>query len=142
MVHGRRAQWMHDPAAWVVGAILFVGAGAGYSSVAAYAPPVPASPAGVTASRASNADAVAASEAGEPGPTRLAVEIARVFGFPITNSMAVSWVVALGLIVFAQLATRRMELVPDGAPGRGHRHARLDSHRHGRGGRQDRRGEG
>jgi F-type H+-transporting ATPase subunit a len=46
---------------------------------------------------------------------RSAVEIARPLGFPITNSMIVSWVVALGLIVFAQLATRKMKLVPDGA---------------------------
>ncbi|MGH9881908.1 MAG: F0F1 ATP synthase subunit A, partial [Pyrinomonadaceae bacterium] len=44
-----------------------------------------------------------------------AVEIATVFGFPITNSMVVSWIVALGLIVFAQLATRNMKQVPAGA---------------------------
>jgi F-type H+-transporting ATPase subunit a len=43
-----------------------------------------------------------------------AVEIARVFGFPITNSMVVTWIVAAGLIVFAQLATRSMKQVPDG----------------------------
>ncbi len=51
----------------------------------------------------------------EHGPSRQAVEIARPFGFPITNSMAVSWVVALALIGFAQVATRRMTLVPGGA---------------------------
>ena len=44
-----------------------------------------------------------------------AVEIGRVFGFPVTNSMVVSWVVALALIVFARLATRRMDEVPGGA---------------------------
>jgi F-type H+-transporting ATPase subunit a len=44
-----------------------------------------------------------------------AVEIARPFGFPITNSMVVSWVVALGLIVFAQAATKHMKQVPEGA---------------------------
>jgi F-type H+-transporting ATPase subunit a len=44
-----------------------------------------------------------------------AVEIARPFGFPITNSMVVTWIVALGLIVFARLATRRMSDVPGGA---------------------------
>ena len=44
-----------------------------------------------------------------------AVEIARPFGFPVTNSMVVTWVVAIGLIVFAQLATRNMKQVPDGA---------------------------
>lgn len=44
-----------------------------------------------------------------------AVEIARLFGFPITNSMLVSWVAALFLIIFAQLATRKMEQIPSGA---------------------------
>jgi len=43
-----------------------------------------------------------------------AVEIARPFGFPITNSMVVTWIVALGLVVFAQVATRNMKQVPDG----------------------------
>jgi F-type H+-transporting ATPase subunit a len=43
------------------------------------------------------------------------VEIARPFNFPITNSMLVSWIVALGLIAFAQLATRNMRQVPSGA---------------------------
>jgi F-type H+-transporting ATPase subunit a len=44
-----------------------------------------------------------------------AVEIARPFGFPITNSMVVTWIVAIALIVFAQVATRRMTAVPGGA---------------------------
>lgn len=44
-----------------------------------------------------------------------AVEIARPFGFPITNSMIVTWVVALGLIAFARVATRSMNQVPSGA---------------------------
>ncbi|MGA8345259.1 MAG: F0F1 ATP synthase subunit A [Candidatus Sulfotelmatobacter sp.] len=51
----------------------------------------------------------------EHGPSQKPVEIARPFGFPITNSMAVSWIVALGLISFAQLATRHMKPVPEGA---------------------------
>jgi len=33
----------------------------------------------------------------------------------ITSSMVVTWVVALGLIVFARIATRKMQLVPTGA---------------------------
>jgi len=49
------------------------------------------------------------------GPSRQASEIARVLGFPITNSMVVTWIVALALIVFAQLSTRKMSLVPEGA---------------------------
>jgi F-type H+-transporting ATPase subunit a len=44
-----------------------------------------------------------------------AVDIARPFGLPITNSMVVTWIVALGLIIFAQVATRNMKAVPDGA---------------------------
>jgi F-type H+-transporting ATPase subunit a len=51
----------------------------------------------------------------EHGLPQKAVEIARPFGFPITNSMVVSWIVALGLIVFARLATRNIKQVPDGA---------------------------
>ena len=51
----------------------------------------------------------------EHGLSQKAVEIARPFGFPITNSMVVTWIVALGLIVFAQVATRKMSEVPGGA---------------------------
>jgi F-type H+-transporting ATPase subunit a len=35
--------------------------------------------------------------------------------FFVTNSMVVTWIVALGLIVFAQVATRQMKQVPEGA---------------------------
>ena len=45
----------------------------------------------------------------EHGLSRKAGEIGRVFGFPITNSMLVSWIAALGLIAFAQLATRNIK---------------------------------
>ena len=55
------------------------------------------------------------SKAEEHGLSAKPVEIARPFNFPITNSMIVSWIVALGLIVFAQFATRDMKQVPDGA---------------------------
>jgi F-type H+-transporting ATPase subunit a len=51
----------------------------------------------------------------EHGLSQKAVEIARPFGFPVTNSMVVTWIVAIGLIVFAQLATRNMKQVPEGA---------------------------
>jgi F-type H+-transporting ATPase subunit a len=51
----------------------------------------------------------------EHGLSQKAVEIARPFGFPVTNSMVVTWIVALALIVFAQLATRTMRQVPGGA---------------------------
>ena len=51
----------------------------------------------------------------EHGLPPKAVEIGRIGAFPITNSMLVSWLVAVGLIVFAQLATRKMKEVPAGA---------------------------
>ena len=51
----------------------------------------------------------------EHGLSAKAVELARPFNFPITNSMVVSWIVALGLIIFAQVATRNMKPVPSGA---------------------------
>ena len=60
--------------------------------------------------------AIAATSAeSEHGLTQYALEIARPFGFPITNSMIVTWIVAAGLIIFARLATRNMKQVPDGA---------------------------
>ena len=58
---------------------------------------------------------LALSEPVHHGLSEKAVEIARPFGFPITNSMVVTWIVAIGLIVFAQLSTRRMAQVPSGA---------------------------
>jgi F-type H+-transporting ATPase subunit a len=51
----------------------------------------------------------------EHGLPQQAIEIARPFGFAITNSMVVSWAVALGLIIFAQVATRHMRRIPHGA---------------------------
>ena len=60
--------------------------------------------------------AFAANPGGEEhGLTQHAVEIARPFGFPISNSMLVTWIVAVGLVVFARIATRNMKQVPDGA---------------------------
>jgi F-type H+-transporting ATPase subunit a len=49
------------------------------------------------------------------GLSQHAVDIARPFGFPITNSMVVTWAAAIGLIIFARTATRNMKHVPDGA---------------------------
>jgi len=72
-----------------------------------------------SASAATIAPAPQASAPSEPseehGLSAKAVEIARLFNFRITNSMVVSWIVALGLIVFAQVATRDMKQVPGGA---------------------------
>ena len=51
----------------------------------------------------------------EHGLPAKAVEIGRAYNFPITNSMVVSWIVALGLLVFAQISTRKMQRVPHGS---------------------------
>jgi F-type H+-transporting ATPase subunit a len=57
----------------------------------------------------------AANPDAERGLSQQANQIARPLGFPITNSMVVTWIVAAILIVFAQVATRNMKSVPDGA---------------------------
>ena len=48
------------------------------------------------------------------GLTPEAVKIGIILGLPITNSMIVTWCVALGLIVFAKIATRTLRAVPEG----------------------------
>jgi F-type H+-transporting ATPase subunit a len=57
----------------------------------------------------------AGAPAAEHGVSPKPLELARIGGFPISNSMVVSWVVALGLIIFAQIATRNIQLIPSGA---------------------------
>jgi F-type H+-transporting ATPase subunit a len=44
-----------------------------------------------------------------------AVPVFHIGPLPVTNSMIVTWIVALGLIFFARAATRRMQAVPAGA---------------------------
>ena len=52
----------------------------------------------------------------EHGLPQAAVPVLNKLGrLPITNSMVVTWIVAVGLIVFAQTATRQMKRVPTGA---------------------------
>jgi F-type H+-transporting ATPase subunit a len=43
-----------------------------------------------------------------------AVELFQIRGFAITNSMLVTWVVAICIIVFAQIATRKVQPIPSG----------------------------
>jgi F-type H+-transporting ATPase subunit a len=59
--------------------------------------------------------AFAAGPEAEHGLSQQAVELARPLGFPITNSMIVTWIVAIALIIFARIATRDMKRVPEGA---------------------------
>src|SRR4051812_15292701 len=49
------------------------------------------------------------------GLSQQAVEIGHPLGLPVTNSMVVTWIVAVALIVFARAATRDMKSVPGGA---------------------------
>lgn len=56
-----------------------------------------------------------ATQTEDHGLSAKATEIARPFNFPITNSMLASWIIAAGLIAFAQLTTRNMQQVPGSA---------------------------
>ncbi len=58
---------------------------------------------------------LATAEEEEHHLSQKAEEVAHVFNLPITNSMVVSWIVAIGLILFARVATRDMKHVPGGA---------------------------
>ena len=69
----------------------------------------------VAVSAALGACPLLASGAEEHGLPQGAVEIARPFGLPVTNSMVVTWIVAAALIFFARIATRDMKGVPGGA---------------------------
>src|ERR1700683_2731891 len=57
----------------------------------------------------------ATAEPAEKGLPPAAPTIFNIGPFPVTNSMLVTWIVALGVIVFAQYSTRKMKDVPDGA---------------------------
>jgi hypothetical protein len=65
------------------------------------------------AATSQSAEAAAAGE--EHGVPPKAGEVGRIGSFPITNSMIVTWIVAVGLIIFAQIATRNIQQVPAGA---------------------------
>jgi F-type H+-transporting ATPase subunit a len=79
-------------------------------------PSKPSSGAAVRSNHAENGSRSAARpKAKEHGLTRKALEIGHLWGVPITNSLVLTWIAAIGLIAFAQVATRHMKLVPDGA---------------------------
>src|SRR6266566_3768173 len=50
----------------------------------------------------------------EPAVPLKPAELIHIGKFAITNSMLVTWVVAAGIIVFAQLATRKIKPIPSG----------------------------
>ncbi|MFO1501649.1 MAG: F0F1 ATP synthase subunit A [Verrucomicrobiota bacterium] len=61
------------------------------------------------------AAAVAHAEGAHEGLPSAAVDLWRIGPLTVTNSMVVVWAVALGLIVFAQAATRNIRAIPSGA---------------------------
>jgi F-type H+-transporting ATPase subunit a len=72
--------------------------------------------AGPAFAQPATADRPAASSGSkEHGLPREAGEITRVFGLPVTNSMVVTWITAVAVIVGARVATRHMREVPAGA---------------------------
>jgi F-type H+-transporting ATPase subunit a len=96
--------------AWVVTIILL---GAAFVLVAGSATSAEEVAGQTSAGQVSVPSAVAEPE--EHGLPQKAVEIARPLGFPITNSMVVTWIVAAGLIIFTRVTTRNMKHVPGGA---------------------------
>lgn len=58
--------------------------------------------------------AAGAPAAHEEGVSAKPHPVAHIGEFPITNSMILTWIVAAGIIIFAQLATRNIKEVPSG----------------------------
>jgi F-type H+-transporting ATPase subunit a len=58
--------------------------------------------------------AEAAGEAKEAAVPLKAAELIHIGKFAVTNSMLVTWIVAAGIIVFAQMATRDIKAIPSG----------------------------
>jgi len=77
--------------------------------------PLPGRAAEQVAASAADSAAVAAQEAKPEGLSAGANEVFHIGAFPVTNSMLVTWIVALGVILFARFATRHMKKVPEGA---------------------------
>src|SRR5581483_10047079 len=68
--------------------------------------------AGWSAETAGNVQAAAHEE---HGVSAKPLEVGHIGSFPITNSMIACWIVAIALIIFAQVATRNIQQVPSGA---------------------------
>lgn len=70
---------------------------------------------GSSAMLASSAFAAEAAGAEHEGVSLKAAPLVQIGKFAVTNSMLVTWIVAAGIIIFAQIATRRIERIPSGA---------------------------
>lgn len=73
------------------------------------------SPAWARAAEAAIPAAAAVEQAKSEGLPSAATEVFKIGSFPVTSSMLVTWIVALGVILFARYATRKVKEVPDGA---------------------------
>jgi F-type H+-transporting ATPase subunit a len=72
--------------------------------------------AGVAANAAARVEPATAEEHAEHhGLPSAAVPVFHIGAFPVTNSMLVTWIVAVGIIASARMAMRKMQAVPDGA---------------------------
>jgi F-type H+-transporting ATPase subunit a len=69
---------------------------------------------GSSAMLATSAFAAEASGAAHEGVPLKAAPLVQIGKFAVTNSMLVTWIVAAALIIFAQIATRRIEGIPSG----------------------------
>src|SRR6266513_2241702 len=65
-------------------------------------------------SSAFGAETAAPAQVEHEGVPLKAAPIIEIGKFAITNSMLVTWIVAAGIIVFAQIATRRIKPIPSG----------------------------
>jgi F-type H+-transporting ATPase subunit a len=97
------------------GVLAGLGAGLVFAQGTRSKPTSTTSPNGAIKSSQSGQGAGPAASTGpeERGLTQKANEIGSVFGLPITNSMVVTWITALGLIVLARTAMRHVKLVPE-----------------------------
>ena len=69
------------------------------------------------ASSAMLATSTFAAEAGAPEHEGVSLKpqmLVQFGGFGITNSMLVTWIVAAGIIIFSQIATRQVKAIPTG----------------------------
>jgi F-type H+-transporting ATPase subunit a len=60
------------------------------------------------------AEATSAQAGPEPAVSLKPIPVVQIGKFAVTNSMLVTWIVAAGLIVFAQVATRKIKPIPSG----------------------------
>lgn len=99
----------------LLAAMLLLVAALGLPLWAAEHATAPADPAAVAGHEASASGEGGHGEHASHGLPLYAPEIFHLGPLPVSNSMLVTWIVALGIILFARVATRRIQEVPDGA---------------------------